>query len=62
MYFSRDVAQLVAFLFWEQEVAGSNPVIPKKFREDKKQKNAFSSVGRTEVSKTLCRGFNSYKA
>jgi len=25
----RDVAQLVALLFWEQEVAGSSPVIPK---------------------------------
>ena len=24
----RDVAQLVARLLWEQDVAGSNPVIP----------------------------------
>ena len=26
----RDVAQLVARLLWEQDVAGSNPVIPTK--------------------------------
>ena len=30
IYFTlRDVAQLVARLLWEQNVAGSNPVIPK---------------------------------
>ena len=27
----RDVAQLVARLVWDQDVAGSNPVIPTKF-------------------------------
>ena len=29
-YSFRDVAQLVARLLWEQDVAGSNPVIPTK--------------------------------
>ena len=29
-YKFRDVAQLVARLLWEQDVAGSNPVIPTK--------------------------------
>ena len=29
-YNFRDVAQLVARLLWEQDVAGSNPVIPTK--------------------------------
>ncbi len=27
-FYNRDVAQLVARLLWEQDVAGSNPVIP----------------------------------
>ena len=30
LYFFRDVAQLVARVLWEHDVAGSNPVIPTK--------------------------------
>ena len=30
IYLHRDVAQLVARLVWDQDVAGSNPVIPTK--------------------------------
>ena len=30
-YILRDVAQLVARVLWEHDVAGSNPVIPTKF-------------------------------
>ena len=32
LYSERDVAQLVARLVWDQDVAGSNPVIPTKDR------------------------------
>ena len=34
----RDVAQMVARLLWEQDVAGSNPVIPTK-----KQKRLYGA-------------------
>ena len=37
----RDVAQLVARLVWDQDVAGSNPVIPTNFLSEHK---AFKSI------------------
>ena len=52
---ARDVAQLVARLVWDQDVAGSNPVIPTNKRADGLSVGSFvvRTIGRRRCDAVL---------